>query len=501
MTSTTTAPIDPRAHRPRLLAGTIQVLMSEGLALPVGVILAALLARAFGPDGYGVFALAASLVAAAEWGLGALFTRATIALIGSSGDRQPVRAVLRWHLTGGVIVAGVLALVATPLAAAMDEPRVRWCLVLLALEAPFVALAAGCRGILTGRGWFGARAVAGAVRWIARLIGVGTLVGLGFAIEGAAVGSVLGAVVSFIVARVLVGRTADEDNTSVVSAAFWRVAVPAFVLAMSLRLLDKLGLVALKLLGAPTADAGLYAAAQSLAIAPAQFALAFSPLLLATMTRLAERGDIESARRQAVTATRVVWLSAPLLAIVAGSATEAVRIVYGDRFDAAAPLAAPLLVATFATAYISVASAALTAAGHAREAGHTAWPVLPLAIVGYIVVVPTFGAIGAAATTALAATIGAALSAVVMHAALRVPLPAATCARSVVLSIAAYGLAIAWPASGIWWFLAKASALTVAVVVGYAMLGEWTRAELAWVQKMWRDRRNATVPRDEASRS
>lgn len=500
MTSGFTTQAETRERRPRLLTGTIQVLLSEGLALPIGVVIAALLARSFGPDGYGVFALATSLVAAAEWGLGALFSRATIALIGSSGDRQPVRAVLRWHLNGGVIVAAVLALVATPLAAAMDEPRVRWCLILLAFEAPFVALAAGCRGILTGRGWFGARAVAGGVRWIARLVGVGTLVGLGFSIAGAAVGSVLGAVVSFIVARAFVGRATDGDDASVTAATFWRVAVPAFVLAMSLRLLDKLGLVALKLLGAPTADAGLYASAQSLSIAPAHFAVAFSPLLLATMTRLVERGDLESARRQASNATRAVWLSAPLLAIIAGSATDVVRIVYGDRFDPAAALAPSLLVATFAMAYISVASAALTAAGHAREAGNSAWPVLPLAIVGYIVAVPRFGAPGAAVTTALAAAIGAGLSAVVMHAALRVTLPVATCVRSLALSVVAYWLAAAWPAPGLWWFLVKAGVLSAGAVAAYAALGEWTRADLGWIQTVWRDRRGATATPDEASR-
>ena len=487
------------AHRPRLIAGTVQVLMSEGLALPTGVAVAALLARVFGPEGYGVFALAVSLVAAAEWGLGALFSRATIALIGSSSDRQPVRAVLRWHLAGGVIVAAVLTLAAMPLAAVMDEPRVRWCLVLLAFEAPFVALATGCRGILTGRGWFGARAAAGAVRWIARLIGIGTCVGLGFPIEGAAVGSVIGALVSFIVARVLVGR-APGDNVPVAPAVFWHVAIPTFVLAMSLRLLDKLGLVALKVLGAPTADAGLYAAVQSLSIAPAQFAMAFSPLLLATMTRLVERGDTASARQQAFVATRVVWLSAPLLAIVAGSATEIVRIVYGDRFDPAAMLAAPLLVATFAIAYVSVASAALTAEGHAPAAARTVWPVLPLAIVGYIVFVPRYGAPGAAVTTSLTALVGAVLSAVVMRTALRIRLPVATCVRSLALSAAVYALADAWPAPDLLALVIKATVLAVGVAVASAVLGEWTRADLAWAHTVWRDRRGPTASRDGASR-
>ena len=65
----------------RLVGGTIQVLASESLALPVDIAIAALLARSFGAAGYGVFALALSMVAAAEWVISALLTRATIKIV------------------------------------------------------------------------------------------------------------------------------------------------------------------------------------------------------------------------------------------------------------------------------------------------------------------------------------------------------------------------------------------------------------------------------------
>jgi O-antigen/teichoic acid export membrane protein len=82
----------PPALGARLVGGTIQVLTSESLALPIGIAIAALLARSFGAAGYGVFALALSMVAAAEWVIGALFTRATIKVVGETGACDRSRA-------------------------------------------------------------------------------------------------------------------------------------------------------------------------------------------------------------------------------------------------------------------------------------------------------------------------------------------------------------------------------------------------------------------------
>ena len=231
----------------RLVGGTIQVLASESLALPVGIAIAALLARSFGAAGYGVFALALSMVAAAEWVISALLTRATIKIVGETGAWRSIASVaLRWHLLAGIAAAAPLWLAAGPLSSALHEPRLRSCLAWLALEIPFVATSTGCRSILVARGRFHDRAVAGAVRWIARLAAIVIIVSLGFSIDGAAAGNVIGAAIGLVVARAYVGRLDDNGDAHRWSlrapAGFWHVAVPTFVFAMSLRLLDKLGL-------------------------------------------------------------------------------------------------------------------------------------------------------------------------------------------------------------------------------------------------------------------
>lgn len=480
---TTRAPGDRR----RLLTGSVQAFASEGLALPTGMIVAALLGRAFGPDGYGVLALAMSIAGVAEWGLAALFARATIALMAGSRDARAAGAALRWHLVGGVAAGGIVAVSAGWLADVLNEPRVRSCLVVMAVQIPVVSLMVGCRAILAGRGLFSQRAITGAVRWTARLAFIAAAVAAGASIDGAAAGSVLGAAVTLAVAWTLAGRPRPSLAPATMPG-FWRMAISAFVLAMSLRLLDRIGLVALKLFGAPTADVGWYAAAQNFANAPGLFAVAFSPLLLATLTRQLHDANLDGARALTRDALRAVVLGVPLLAMLAGSSHEIVQLIYGAAFAPAADLAPPFLLAAFAISLIAITSAALGAADRARDVGRAGGPILPLAVIGYALIVPRAGALGAAVVTGLATMTGAALTLASLHALWRVHPPVASSLRALVLSVVAYLAADAWPTPGLWW-LAKATLVTVAVAAGYVVLGEWTRTDLAWaraeMQRLW----------------
>jgi hypothetical protein len=114
----------------------------------------------------------------------------------------------------------------------------------------------------------------------------------------------------------------------------------------------------------------------------------------------------------------------------------------------------------------------LTAAGHARVAARCAWPVLPVAIAGYLVTVPRFGAMGAAVVTGAAAAVGA----IVALAATRATI--ATCLRGIVIAVPAYLAAASWPTPGAWWFL-KVCILSAGVAALYLALGECSGAELS----------------------
>src|SRR5207247_2320947 len=90
---------NPRHH---MVEGTIRVFLGEMLLLPTGLLTAAFLTRKLAPEGYGLFMLAATLVAWIEWSITAIFARAAFKLIGEADDWRPIgAAVTRLHFAIG----------------------------------------------------------------------------------------------------------------------------------------------------------------------------------------------------------------------------------------------------------------------------------------------------------------------------------------------------------------------------------------------------------------
>jgi len=464
--------LSPGATRPRtgLAGGTIRVLLAEALVVPAGLITSVFLARVLGPEPFGVFMVAASVVVTLEWIVVTMFSRATVRLVAEAADWRPVgAAVLRWHVGLGLAAGAALWLSADAVAAALDEPLLAPCLALFAIEVPLACAAAACRSILTGRQAYRARAIAGAARWIARPVFVVALVAMGLSLTGAILGSILAALGGFVAAQLLARVPIAARRFP--ARRLWHLALPVFVLAVSLRLLDRLGLLALKALGGSTADAGWYAAAQSFSVAPGVFAMSFSPLLLAALTAAQTRGDEPGARRVAQGALRLVIGFVPLAAFGAAAAPEVVDLIFGSRFHPAARLVGPLLLGAVALAMISVASAILIARDRVKEASVCLWPLLPLAAAGHVVMVPRLGGMGAALVTCVAAVAGAVAALAIIFAVWRVRPPWGTCARSLLLAVLMAAVALAWPTPGLW-LLVKAAILTAAIAAGFVALGE-----------------------------
>lgn len=469
-----------------LAAGTAKVMFAEGLALPAGVITAAVLGRALGPADYGVFAAATSLVLTLEWVSTSLFSRTTAKLIGDDEDWRPVGVmVLRWHIGIGLALGIGMYLLAHPIAAMLGDrgavPFVR----LFALQPPLACGAAACRQILSGRRAYNARAIASAARWISRPLFIIVLVWSGLSLVGAALGSVLAAASGFAAAQAL-ARVPLSTPTLVSARRLWGLALPVFALALSLRLIDRIGLFALTAVGGgPAEAAGWYGAALAFSAGPSMFTVGFAPLLLAAVASAQATGDAQSAMRMATQSLRLVVGCLPFAAIGAGSAKQLITIVFGPGFEPAAPLVWPLLLSALAMMLISVASALLTAGNRAREASMWIWPLLPITLAASLFVVPRFGAIGAALVTAGAAVTGAGALLVLLSASLNVRTDIRTWLRCGAVATGTGLLAAVWPTPGAW-LLFKVAALGVGAVAALAALGEFSADDRRILRKLVR---------------
>jgi O-antigen/teichoic acid export membrane protein len=471
----------------RSLSGAIHVLLADALFVPTGLLTAAFLTRQLGPEGYGWLSLAAAVTTWIEWIILSAFTRATIKFVGEAHDWRPVgMTALRLHLMVGGGGGLLLWLLAGPIAMLLKDPRLVTYLRLFALEIPVVALVTVHRQLLVGLGEFTQTALASSAHWVSRLVLVVVLVELGLSVSGAILGIIGSSVIEVAVARVYVRPPLLGRSTFPVGR-LWEYAVPLFLFALSLRLFSNLDLFFVKMLGGTAAQAGIYGAAQNLAMLPGFLVVAVSPLLLSTLSRALRDHGGRTPREICTNAMRAVIGLLPFVCIVVGAAPEIVVFVFGSRFLPVAPLLSVLIIGALARASITVTSTILTAAGKPSWTSALTAPLLPLAIAGHLLVIPRFGPLGAASVTTLLSGLGALVGFLAVRRLWGILPPAATVLRSLLLSVPAYGTAVAWTTPGPLLFV-KLSAIGLMVLLGFLMLGEFSSAEIALARSLlsWR---------------
>ncbi|MFN2384505.1 MAG: lipopolysaccharide biosynthesis protein [Gemmatimonadota bacterium] len=473
------------------LGATMRTFFAEALLFPTGFVTMVVLTRQLGPSDYGIFTLVSMVIAWIEWSLAALFSRAAIKLIGETPDWRPLAArVLQLTLGLSLAVTALLWLLAGPLAALFHEPALAGALRLFALDIPLFALSYAHRSILAGIGQYALRARASAVRWLTRMVLVVALVELGLSVTGAILGCLGASLLELLVAS-RYRPPSPFTRTGVPLRALTGYVVPLFLFSIAIRLVDKLDLFVLKALGGTASQAGVYGAAQNVALLPGVITLAFSPLLLSALTRLEQSGgDTRGLSRDAM---RLTTLLLPFALLGSGAAGEIVELLFGPVFRPGAPILALLLIAATGNAMISVTTAILTAAGRPRWTMAITLPLLPLAVAGHLLAIPRWGAPGAAAVTALCLVGGAVTGIVAVRRRWGAALPAATILRAGLVSALAYGGAIAWPATG-GLVVVKLAVLSGLVALGLTLLGEFDARERALLRSLFRLPPRAAAP-------
>jgi O-antigen/teichoic acid export membrane protein len=378
--------------------GSALILSAEGVAGVSALAVLIYLARVLGPDRFGLYSVAFTIVTLLEWTVAAFFNRATVKLISSRGPDAPMPLrVLVAQLTASLAVAAGQFALAGVLESRFDAEGLGGLLRLAALEIPLFVTAQTLRSFHVGRSRYSRRALVTSVKGVARLALTVGLVQAGWGIEGAIVASIIATVVELLLSGwgITIDRSAGAEE-------LWTFGVPTFVFAVSMRLLERLDLILLKALGAAAAAVGAYSAAQLGQRLAIMVAAAVSPLILGSVNRLIA-GKMESdARKLSREAIRGVLLLFPFACIAAAIARDLVTLLFTSTYAGSSAPAAFLFLAGWATFTIYITSSIATA--HDRPAV----PAVILAvsavaaIPGYWLLIPRYGNSGAAAVTAVA---------------------------------------------------------------------------------------------------
>lgn len=465
----------------RMMDGTARMLLAEALFPLTALITTAFLTRHLGPQGYGLLALTLTTIIWIESAITSFFAKATIKFVGASTDWRPLGStVIRWNVVAGSAAMLLLWMLATPIGQLLQEPQLAFYLRVGAIDIPILCAALAYRSVLIGTAQYHAGAVGRAGRWIARLCLVVLLVEAGFSITGALLGIVSSSLVELAINRWYLG---PGLLLSPVRAAIPIRQYGTMLFASSLCLIayNGMDLFMLKILGGTVTQSGLYGAAQSLSLLPGLFAWTFSSLLLATLSRLLAEQAQEQAKALARDALRVTLGLLPVAAIIAGAAPEIVQAVFGPAFVSAAHLLALLVVGAVANVLLMVSLTIMTAAGlPARTVLFTA-PLVPLALAGHLLLIPRWGAQGAALVTLGVSCVGAVAAVASVYAMWRVLPPVGTLLRSLAVALAVGAAAMWWATPGPFVF-AKLIGLGLMSLPAYWVIGEFRQGEIAAVR-------------------
>jgi O-antigen/teichoic acid export membrane protein len=467
-----------QSGREGILGGIMVTLVAEGIALPAGLVTAAVLTRGLGPETYGSFIVVATTVATFEWLLIAIYARAVVKFVAEAEDWPPVAATaFRAYVLSGLAIAAAILLLAGPVASALNDPSLARYFRMFAPEIPLFALGAGCKGVLAGRGRYRAQAFSSACGWTGRMVFIVLFVSLGWGLEGAILGSISGTAVGALVALTLAGSVV-WGRSGLPIRDLYQLALPAFFAMLFARLLDQVGIWSLETFGNDAAEVGFYGAAMNVLMVTSMIAAAVTPALVSTLSAARHAGDHHAVERVSRSALRFGLALFPFAAIVAGASPEIVPLLFGIEFSPAAPLMALLIVGAIARANVVLIAAMLVSLSRAWTAAVLAAPLPLFAVVAHSIAIPRFGALGAARVSAALAVVGAIISLVAFCWIARMRPPLATIARSGAISAAAWVGAASWSTPGPLLF-AKLALLAAGVLLLFVGTGELGRDDLA----------------------
>ncbi|MBU6480048.1 MAG: oligosaccharide flippase family protein [Nitrospirae bacterium] len=475
----------------RMMDGTARIFLAELLFPLTALITTGFLTRQFGPQGYGLLALALTTIIWVESAITSFFAKATIKFVGETSDWKPVGAmVVRLSLKVGIAAMVLVWLLAAPLSVLLNEPDLALYLRVCAVDIPLLCVGQAYRNVLIGMGNYQGGAVARAGRWLTRLFLVVVLVEAGLSITGALLGVIGSSVAELLLSRWYLGSGMFIKQARM-PIPIQRYGALLFLSSLCLIFFNGMDLFMLKILGGTAAQAGIYSAAQSLSLLPGLFSWTFSSLLLATLSRqLADRQG-ERARELARDAMRVTLWLVPIAAIIAGAAPEIVGVVFGTAFLPAGPLLALLIVGAVANVMLMVSLTIMTALGlPARTVMFTA-PLVPLALGGHLLLIPRLGQQGAALVTVGVSLLGASVAVASVYALWKVWPPVETLLRSLLIGLVVGAASLLWPTSGLFVF-AKLIVLGMISLFGYWWIGEFRQGEIA-VIRSWLLRKSDPV--------
>lgn len=395
--------------------GTIHLTLARFCFMASGYVISVVLARGLGPAAYGVYGVVMSLLLWIEM-------VSSAGLKGAIGqmlpENVPRAAALEGTMTGLLIIVSFVLLAlcwafAAPVADLFDIPEGAGLLRIATLDLPFNGLYLAFQGVLFAHKRFAVLSMGMVIYALTKVTGMVLLLVVGLSVQSALIVNVLatvGALAYLMRKSPLRGWWPDREfvrpmvRLGIVMGAY--VIILQVLLSLDLWFLQGLWT------GSPE-TIGFYVAALNIARLPSVVPSVLTGVLFTSLAWALAQKNEDLARRYlhgAMRFTSVVLVPSGVLAIV--FAEPIMALLYSDAYRPGGVYLKLQILGFIAMAYLDLLIATLMARRRHAVAVSILASLLPLSIAANLILIPRFGAMGAAYSLLLTIGSGAIVAAV-----------------------------------------------------------------------------------------
>jgi O-antigen/teichoic acid export membrane protein len=385
----------------------LQGVVGRALSFVFAYVTTIILARRLGPAAYGTYGVVISVLLWIEQTARFTIPAAAAKLIAEDEDRSA--RVQEAALVLGVVLFGLLFVLlwvaAAPLANlfGLDDGGARL-IRIAALDLPFFGLYVIYRGVVQGHRDFLSFSIADVLYAGGKLAGVVFLVAVLLSLPGVMLvqaAASLGAWL-FLVSRISIRIRWPSSN---LAGTLIHLALPLGLYMLSLQTITNLDLWSLKAFdpGAAPGTIGIYVAARNLAVVPGVVLMVVSDILLPSLSRAVANNDAEVSRHYIQGAVRFVCIViAPVAFLLMFAAEAMMTLLFSEGFRSGGAYVRVLVLYAVSLPFMDLFTSALSARGEPYRGAVTLMLVIPLVTGLNVVLVESYGALGAAYGSALA---------------------------------------------------------------------------------------------------
>jgi O-antigen/teichoic acid export membrane protein len=460
--------------------GTFLLMAAQGVFMLSGYALNVFLARYFGPEIYGQFGVAMAVLVWVEFFVINGVPTAMQKFLSEASDNAAALVKLGRRLQLGYVLAIFALFTAmTPLLGfALRDPALKRLLMIAAPDIVLYGLYWFYLGVHSGLHRFESQALVIVCYGIGKVAsGIG-LVLLGAGIAGALVGNFFGSAVGLIAGAWLMQKikmppAARPEHYS----RFTKFAVPVILYTLSINALLYIDLLVVKH-SLPAAAAGHYTAAATIARVPYFIFLGLVSTVLPALSGALAQENPEASRNLLRHTMRLLFgLLIPILLLITANAGPLVELLYGRAYDPATPILRLLIAGIAMYTLLVVFCTIMSADGYPHRAFHISLGTAVIDLPLCLILVPKWGAPGAALATLIASALGVIAAGTLVLRRFGAILPWGSLWRAAISGMAILALSWLWPSSG-WVLLVELASLFGVYFLVLYVLGELKHLEI-----------------------